>query len=111
MNVTQRPTLDQLRDLLRSVDDDSGHHILWVGHSGEVHLDPLPSHLTPAMWIEKNRDHVRSRYETLGRGNGYVGPEAAKDDEWVSTLFEWLLQDWAAGRRGYIDVPGDPVAH
>ena len=53
MNLAQNPTRDELNDLFAACDDNAAHHILWVGHNGEVHLDRLPDDLTPAGFGEK----------------------------------------------------------
>src|SRR4051812_7075536 len=41
MNLNHNPTLQQLRDLIRVADDNSGGHLLWVRRDGEVMLTPL----------------------------------------------------------------------
>jgi hypothetical protein len=41
-NMTDNPTLEQLRELLRKGDDLAGHHVLWVKKDRTVVLTQLP---------------------------------------------------------------------
>ncbi len=92
-----------LKQLLSSVDDTEGHHIMWVDYAGNVYLTLLPEELTPAGWEEQMGDKVKFRYETFNRGNGYVGYDAAKNEEHIQDLYDELINDWKKNRTGYID--------
>jgi hypothetical protein len=94
MNVNENPTIDQLRELLAAQDDRAGHHKIWVSNSGEVQVTCLPWDVSPAQWMYAHQDDVRYCYETLDRGNGWVGQGAAGDDWWVKRLFGWLVGNW-----------------
>ena len=102
MNLNRNPTKDQLRELLRSCDDDAGHHIVWVDRAGEVRITLLDGSVTPAEWATKMEGQIQFRYETRGMGNRYVGSEAAEDSEYVELLFRDLVQDWQRGAKGYV---------
>ena len=102
MNLKSNPDKNELRTLLDACDDNAGHHVIWVDHEGEVHSTLLVD-LTPAGFEMRLGSHMKFRYESLQQGNGYVGPEAAKDDFWVSILFDHLTSDWAQDRNGLID--------
>jgi hypothetical protein len=102
MNLVANPSIGELRELLSNADDDAGTHVLWVDQRGNVHLEAL-AELTPAAWGERNEADIRLQYESFQRGNGYVGPKAAKDDAWVSRLFQSLSQQWKSGASGFID--------
>ena len=102
MNLNENPSKDQLRELLASCDDNAGHHIIWVDHSGEVHITLLPPGQVPAEWTIMMSNKVKFRYETLVCGGGNVGPEASQADKWVDILFNWLQRDWQRDARGYI---------
>ncbi len=93
MNLNNNPIPDQLRELLARQDDNAGHHVLWVAPNGDVTVTILPRGL-PAVDFHPVSGDVRLRYETFLAGNGYVGPEAAADDEWVSELFDRLVTEW-----------------
>ena len=97
MNLENHPTPDQLRELLRACDDRAGHHILWVGKNGEVHLSRIPKHRTP-VGFEESHPEMQLRYETFLVGNEYVGPEAAADEGWVTELFDALVEKWAGAK-------------
>jgi hypothetical protein len=103
MNLTNNPTQELLRELLRSCDDNAGRHIIRVDRRGEVHITLLSDDETPASWAKKMENQIQFRYETRDMGSGYVGPEAAKDAAYVQLLFRDLLQDWQSGSRGHIE--------
>jgi hypothetical protein len=104
MNLSRNPTIEQLRDLLKSCDDNAGHHVIWVGYDGEVHITLLDEDSTPGHRAEAMGNQIRFRYETRQRDNGYVGPEAAQDGEHLRLLFRDLLRDWEKDARGYIET-------
>jgi len=104
MNVKQNPTKDQLRSLVASRDDKTGHHMLWVSVDGDVFLDMIPEDLTPIGYAESLRGRIQFRLETLQAGNGYVGPAAAKDSAWIDRVYAALLTNYEHGVTGYIDV-------
>ncbi|MEX0715155.1 MAG: hypothetical protein WD066_01140 [Planctomycetaceae bacterium] len=100
MNLECDPTVDQLRELIRRNDDDSGHHVLWVDRSGEVRISRLPAGKSsvpgdrpPAGFAESHPD-MRLCYETFLAGNEYVGSAAAEDGEWISKLLASLNEEW-----------------
>ena len=101
MNLNNNPTMDELRNLVAGCDDGACSHIVWVEKNGDVHIEPNPEHILPKHWDD--RPSLQFRLETLDRGNGYVGPDAANDEEWVERLFKGLVDNWARGTQGYCD--------
>src|SRR3954468_4933551 len=93
MNMNMNPTVEQLRHLVEACDDHAGHHVLWVAKNGEVRVSRIPKDMTPT-GFEDAQPEMRLRFETFQAGNDYVGPEAAKDREWISQLFDTLKKDW-----------------
>lgn len=108
MNLDRNPTADELRTLLSTCDDRSGHHALWVAGDGEVHITRLPRKWPPPN-PEETHPEMKLRVETFEIGNGYVGPEAAQDDGWVRELFRALTDCWPTTKVkagvGYVDLP------
>ncbi|HDX8429046.1 TPA: hypothetical protein RQN23_003756 [Aeromonas veronii] len=98
MNLNQSPSVEQLKGLLSACNDNAGHHILWVQKTGDVHITLLPRDLTPSGFEAKNPD-MALRYETFDRGNGYVGVEAASDNNFVTSLFNRLTAEWDNGKK------------
>lgn len=98
MNLDNNPTKEQLAELLRPWDDRAAHHVLWVDRGGEVHVTkvakswPVPEPGPDVL----NRALVR--FETFEAGNGYVGPDAVADDEWLTDALDWLHHNWAAAK-------------
>jgi hypothetical protein len=113
MNLDRNPTPDQLRALLSTCDDRSGHHALWVAGDGEVHITRLPRKWPPPN-PEETHPEMKLRVETFEIGNGYVGPEAAEAADWVAELFRALTSRWPAtkGKTGveYVDLPETDLA-
>jgi len=103
MNLSSIASIDQLKDMISHCDDDRTSHIVWVDVAGEVHVTPMPVEATPAVWAEGNRELIRFRFETLKQGSGFVGPEAAKDEQWMNRLFVSLTKFWESGAKGYRD--------
>lgn len=107
MNLNSNPTLSQLSALHSTCNDEAAHHVLWVDNKGEVRVTPLPEDINPAGFEDRFPTTVL-RYETAQAGNGYVGPGAAADTEFMGRLFASLQKEWAAQegstRQRYIDV-------
>ena len=94
MNLNSSPSVDQLRALFASADDDEGNHVLWVSQSADVFLSAIPYSLTP-VGFERSQASMRMRYETFDRGNDYVGASAAADEKFMTRLFASLVAEWA----------------
>lgn len=103
MNLNQNPSTADLAALLMRCDDESGHHIMWVDFDGNVYVSQVPEHLSPVGFIGTLGKQVKFRYETLVRGNGYVGPKAAADQAYLERELEYLKRDWAENSTGFID--------
>jgi hypothetical protein len=96
-------TLQELTGLYAALDDEAAHHVLWVDHSGEIHIDPIPDNLTPVGFAAKIGSALKFRWETWVIGNGYVGTKAAKDRKYMEKQLAELKRDWARGVTGYVD--------
>lgn len=109
MNLENNPTIEQLRELVRQCDDRAGHHVVWVSKAGDVQISMVLEDQSPVEF-ESARPEMQLRLETFQRGNEYVGPDAAVDEEWISELFENLKNAWreTKGKQevAYIDVIG-----
>lgn len=98
MNLNAPPTKEQLRQLLAPCNDLAGNHVLWVNNAGDVQLTRVAPDL-PYVGFEQTHPDMLLRYETFQRGNEYVGPNAAADDEWVSELLESLRREWQKAKE------------
>lgn len=96
-------TIPRLKQMMAAIDDEKGHHILWVSKAGDVHITRLPGVLSPVGWFMQNQDRVLFRLETFSCGNGYMGPTAAVDEKWVKRLYKALLKNWETPRGTYVD--------
>jgi hypothetical protein len=102
MNLADHPSRANLKVLLALADDEEGSHMIWVSETGEVHIEVLPDYFAPAAYV-KELPGFRFRLETLHKGNGWTGPVAASDDNWVDRLYASLTQHWKTGTQGYVD--------
>jgi len=95
MNLNDKPTIEQFRDLLRQHDDRAGHHVLWVRRDGEVMLTCLPRS-NPRRPPTYEHPEMVMGYDTFPVGHGHVGPRQPDDDGWFSgDLFKHMLRQWA----------------
>jgi hypothetical protein len=97
MNLRQNPTVDQLRPLIARCKDEEHHHTLWVGHDGEVRIDPLPEMLTPNGFERSRKAEMKFRLETFAAANGYTGPKACLDQWHLGMFFKNLMEHWTTG--------------
>lgn len=74
-------TKESVRQLIAS-GDDSSHTQLRITKDGKAFLSKKVG--------ADNIVGIAFRLETWIKGNGYVGPEAAKDDEWIERLYEGM---------------------
>jgi hypothetical protein len=49
-------------------------------------------------------DNLYFRLETWSAGNGYVGPDAANDDDWIDSVHDVLQENWLNPKSPFIDV-------
>lgn len=82
------------KDMIANANDCISHQ-LRVGWSGDVYI----STITGAEEIED----VKFRWESWDAGNGYTGPRAASDHEYIKQSVKSLKQCWEDGVRGYCD--------
>jgi len=82
------------KDMLANANDCISHQ-LRVDWSGDVYI----STITGAEEI----DGVKFRWESWDPGNGYAGPRAASDHEYVKQSVASLKKCWEDGVRGYCD--------
>ena len=82
MNLDQNPTLDQLCQLVASVDDNQDSHILFVTKDGDVHLSPLRADTADGADYA-NEDMVQFVLDSFMIAQGYLGWQATQDSEWM----------------------------
>jgi hypothetical protein len=93
MNLKNDPTTIELAELLMPLNDNASDHITWVDSDGEVHISKTS--------VEK--ENAKFWYETLEAGNGYVGPQAANDQDYLEKELGCLKRDWAKDAEGFIE--------
>lgn len=85
LNNPEELTLNGVRALIAEKDDSQDRQ-LRVETDGTAFLsdDVGAEHL----------DGILFRFETWDAGNGYVGAKAAKDDAWITRVYEALKKNW-----------------
>ena len=111
MNLASNPSREELAKLLSVCDDEAAHHVLWVGHGGEVHITPLPRDASPGSFAERNEAAIKFSVECYARGNGYVGKLAAADRVWVNFLTTMLVVSGKRTARATANVTGKLAVH
>jgi hypothetical protein len=102
MTSTLQASRGALSGLVAECDDRAGDHVLWVNHDGVVHLDALERGVTAAGFAERNAPELKFYFDLFWRGDGYVGPAAAKDTIWINRLFVVLDRLWTAHTTGFV---------
>ncbi|MBD1900941.1 hypothetical protein NDI44_04510 [Trichocoleus sp. DQ-A3] len=94
LNDSKAFNIESVRLLIKS-GDQSRHSQIRVTKDGIAYL----SYITGNKEIEG----ILFRFETLSAGTGYVGLEAAKDEDWVNQIYKALKDNWENQTHGYID--------
>lgn len=103
MNVLKNPTVDQLRPLIAACDHNEGDHVIWADTQGDVHVTRLARGQDPTSFRRAQNDLV-VQLETADQGNGWVGPDAASDDELMGRYLVALVKHWNPRvRNEYVD--------
>lgn len=89
-------TLMAVRQLLASASDDV-HTQLRVTKAGNAYI-------SSGVVGGKDIEGLRFRLETWAAGSGCVGAIAARDDVWVTQVFNALKQNWPDPPFDYIDI-------
>ncbi|MBX8486334.1 hypothetical protein [Pseudomonas cichorii] len=98
MNINNRPTIDELARLFAARKDTLDSHILWIEHSGEVHIDPM-SPCTAESEFQENHPQMLACLKMFRRGQGYVGKKAAADTEFMKGLLQNLKDEWQNAKK------------
>jgi len=90
-------SIEKFRDLVSNADDRQNNQ-LRVDNDGEIYYS--------YRYVgAQNINCVKFRYETCDAYNGYVGPKAASDEEYISRNHEDVMYGWCKGAKGYFDYP------
>ena len=87
-------TTDQLTSLI-SAGDDSKRNQIRIKEDGTIFLSTIVGN--------NGLDGIVGRFETFDAGNGYVGQEAAQNQEYIERLYN-AIQGWIEHPKSYIDI-------
>jgi len=76
-------------------EDDSKNSQLRFSKDGRAYISYVVS--------AEDIDNLGFRLETWSAGNGYVGPDAANDDEWMDRVYKVLQENWPNPKSPYIE--------
>jgi hypothetical protein len=108
VNLNDNPSLDELKEMFASCNDDAGHHVLWVDKSGEVNLSVIPKDLTQAAFQEETTQ-MQIRYEAFIQGSKYVGISASKDQSFMEKIYDNIRKNWASVEEKVVVVNIDEL--
>ena len=108
MNLNDNPSLDELKEMFASCNDDAGHHVLWIDKFGEVNLSVIPKDLTPAAF-QKETTQMQIRYEAFIQGSKYVGISASKDQGFMEKIYDNIRKNWASVEKKVVVVNIDEL--
>lgn len=80
------PSLEQLTQVIES-GDDRRSNILILNVLGKFELRDMRS-------MDYRDPTIILRYESFIAGNGYIGSEAAKDENFIHSLYSTALEEW-----------------
>lgn len=87
-------TKEQLKTLIASGDDSIRNQIR-IKTDGTIFLSTIVGNNCLV--------GIDGRFETFDAGNGYVGEEAARNQEYLDRLYN-AIQNWIKNRKSYIDI-------
>lgn len=93
MRFPSQASVKHLKALIATGNDNQGPNLVWLAKNGEVHLTCMDSENPIVLGPD---DVFRCVYvhDTLVRGGGWVGPEAAADPSWMAELHAQLTYRW-----------------
>ena len=130
LNLKQPVTVDDVRKLLASVEDDRTWQLV-ITYNGTAYLcdrdevenrqpkdlhdfpdgvslgDPrlaesvLAGMDTDTRLLKDGSDLIYIRFESFSEGNNYVGPWAAQDETFVKRLHAALIRNWPQPEHGF----------
>jgi hypothetical protein len=90
-------TLESAAAVIGSASDKTNHVQLRVTTDGILYI-------SEGIVGNLQTEDLAFRLETWDRGNGYVGPDAAKDGEWVSRIYKAVQDNWPQPALSYINI-------
>ncbi|WP_404471156.1 hypothetical protein LG301_10710 [Vreelandella venusta] len=92
IDITQDFTIDKLRQLIASRNDDRDRQ-LRVSHDGIIYIEDNP-----------HQHDLSDTYFAFGvwnEGEGYVGAAAAQDDDHIGRVFNAIQANWPKRKAPY----------
>lgn len=86
--------IEDIREMIYNGDDTQSNQIR-VTDTGEVFLSTIVGF--------EGLENIRFRMGTFSGGYGYVGPEAANDENHIKTIYDKILKYWEIKVRGCVD--------
>lgn len=87
--MKEKITHEDLVKLLTTAVDDAGNHVLWIDEDFHIHLHLLGEGVNSDEFAQSQPSMI-AKVQTLTASNGYVGPEAANDKNWITCLLSCL---------------------
>jgi hypothetical protein len=94
LNNPESFTIESLKKLIKS-EDDSVNTQFRITEDGYLFLSTIVGN--------QEIEGLKFRLETNIMGNGYVGENAAKNENWVKTVFDVINENWPNPTSTFID--------
>lgn len=93
MRFPSQASIKHLKALIATGNDNQGAHLVWLAKNGDVHLTCMDPE-EPIVLGPYEAFVCVYVHDTLVRGGGWVGPEAAADPAWMAELHAQLTYRW-----------------
>lgn len=103
LNLKVNPTIKDLQILIKDYDDEKFNHIIWVSKDGDVFVEKFATNNPSSKFEQSVSNDLKFWLGVFHRGNGYVGEQAAKDENYLKDLYKNLIDNWENDFQGHIE--------
>jgi len=103
MNINENSNIEDLRTLIRGCDDENFNHLIWVSKKGDVTVEKFKTNNPSSEFELSVGDNLKFWIGVFYRSNGYVGEQAANDDEYLNDLYKNIIDNWQNDFLGHVE--------
>lgn len=92
IDITQDFTIDKLRQLIASRNDDQDRQ-LRVSHEGIIYIEDDPH--------QHGLTETHCAFNIWNEGENYLGQDAAQSDQFMNSIFKALQDNWPKRKMPY----------